>query len=578
MRSLFVLAGLLVAALPVFAQEETASEDPAAEETVVMETRRLPAENAAEFESRLAHIEELKDSVAVLETQLEGAEGLEETLISARLDTSRTEIFQTTLGLAQDMAAEREKGFDVSEFQEILLVDLRVFPDQARAAIDRLADSIEFNYADLGPQETVINDRKLLSAVERVDEILATLITYTEVAKSMNLDATEQLEFINNYLSEGAANRSVFLEVALDGVVLARNSATTLPEDPELLQWVAAAEARVGIASAALQSNVDLMNRLGLDTRRYRQQIVTATGELTTDVLDVGVIAGIVGQWTSSVVDFGKTQGPKILFRLMLMLLILLAFFYLAKLVQRGVEKALSSSKVRVSHLLKRMIVSTARNLVILLGMLIALSQIGISLGPLLAGLGIAGFIIGFALQDTLSNFASGMMILIYRPFDVGDFVEGGGVTGRVDRMSLVNTTFKTLDNQVIVVPNNMIWQNVVVNVTAQRTRRVDLTFGISYDDDIDKAKEILWDVINEHEACLDTPEPNVVVGGLGESSVDLYCRPWVRTDDYWPTYWGLTEIVKKRFDEAGITIPYPQRDVHMIPRPESQATSSHRE
>jgi small conductance mechanosensitive channel len=573
MRSFYVLAGLLVAALPVFAQDETTADDSAVEEAVVMETRRLPDEMAAEFESRLAQIEELKSSVAMLETQLEGTEGLERTIIATRLDESRTDIFQTTLKLAQEMAAEREKGFDVSEFQEILLVDLHVFPEQAKAAIDRLADSIEFNYTDMGPQETVVNDRQLLSSVESVDEILATLITYTEVAKSMNLDATEQLEFVNNFLSEGAANRSVFLEVALSQVDLLRNSAATLPDDPDLPSWVAAAEARVRVASTALQSNVDLMNRLGLDTRRYRQQIVTATGELTTDVLDVGVIAGIVGQWVSSVADFGKTQGPKILFRLMLMLLILFAFFYLAKLVQRGVEKALLSSKVKVSHLLKRMIVSTAKNLVILLGVLIALSQIGISLGPLLAGLGIAGFIIGFALQDTLSNFASGMMILIYRPFDVGDFVEGGGVTGRVDRMSLVNTTFKTLDNQVIVVPNNMIWQNVVVNVTAQRTRRVDLTFGISYDDDIDRAKQILWDVINEHEACLETPEPNVVVGGLGESSVDLYCRPWVRTEDYWPTYWALTEIVKKRFDEAGITIPYPQRDVHMIPQAAGEAT-----
>ena len=134
--------------------------------------------------------------------------------------------------------------------------------------------------------------------------------------------------------------------------------------------------------------------------------------------------------------------------------------------------------------------------------------------------------------------------------------------------MSLVNTTFKTLDNQVIVVPNNLIWQQVITNLTAQRTRRVDLTFGISYSDDIDKAKAILKDVVDNYEACLPEPEPNIRVGALGESSVDLICRPWVRTDDYWDTYWNLTEIVKKRFDEEGISIPFPQRDVHMIPQP----------
>ena len=164
-----------------------------------------------------------------------------------------------------------------------------------------------------------------------------------------------------------------------------------------------------------------------------------------------------------------------------------------------------------------------------------------------------------------MSNFASGMMILIYRPFDVGDFVEAGGVQGRVDRMSLVNTTFKTLDNQVLVVPNNLIWQTVITNLTAQTTRRVDLTFGIAYEDDIDKAKAILKDVVDDYPTILDDPEPNIRVHALGESSVDLILRPWVKTDDYWDTYWDLTEIVKKRFDEEGITIPFPQRTVHQV-------------
>jgi small conductance mechanosensitive channel len=171
---------------------------------------------------------------------------------------------------------------------------------------------------------------------------------------------------------------------------------------------------------------------------------------------------------------------------------------------------------------------------------------------------------VGFALQDTLSNFASGMMILVYRPFDVGDIVDAGGITGKVEKMSLVNTTFKTLDNQVIVVPNNLIWQQVITNLTAQTTRRVDLTFGISYSDDIDKAKAILRDVVENHEACLETPEANIRVAALGESSVDLICRPWVRTEDYWDTYWDITEAVKKRFDEEGITIPFPQREMHV--------------
>lgn len=557
MRKYAFIVGLLcsLAALPAYSQEEA----------VPVEPQPLPEDVAAQFDERLSAIDAMQVDVAALEDRFADSENLRKRLFAARLDKLRFSMFAATLNLAKDIAAQQEKGFDVTVFKETLIEELRVFPEQAAEAMERLEETVEFNYEEMGPSETVINDRRLLLAVQQLDAILATLVSYTEIAKSMSLDASIQIEFLHETLAEAAANRSVFLEVAIAQVGLARAAATTLPNDTELPSWVAAAEARVRVASAALQSVGTLMSRMGLDTRQYRQQVVTATGELTTDVLDVGVVAGLISEWGKTVISFTRTQGPRLLFRILLVVLILFAFSRLARLVQKGVEKAMLSGKVQMSHLLKRMTVSSAKNLTMFIGILFALSQLGISLGPLLAGLGIAGFIIGFALQDSLSNFASGMMILIYRPFDVGDYVEAGGVMGKVDRMSLVNTTFKTLDNQVFVVPNNMIWQTVIKNLTAQRTRRVDLTFGISYGDDIDKAKAILHDVVDSYEGILKTPEPNIRVGGLGDSSVDLICRPWVRTDDYWDTYWDLTEIVKKRFDEEGITIPFPQRDVHMF-------------
>ena len=560
MRNTLALFGLLLlaAALPLYAQEEAAPAAP-------VELQALPDDLEAQFYGRIDEIDTLQAVIAALQEPLDNSEGLRRQIAATRIETIRTQVFAATLELASDLAVQQEKGFEVGELKQELFEDLSVFPGQAAEALLRLGASVNFNYAEMDPQDTVVNDRRLLVAVQRLDAVLDSLVTYTEIAESMDMDASPQVEFLQETLAEATANRSVFLELALSQVNLAKTSAATLPNNTELPEWVSAATARVAIASTLLQSAVTLMNRLELDTRQYRQQVVTATGELTTDVLDVGVVTGILKEWSQVALDSVMSQGPRLLFRVLLVVLVLYAFSRLAKLVQRGVERALSSGRVRLSHLLKRMIVSTAKNLTIFLGILFALSQLGISLGPLLAGLGIAGFIIGFALQDTLSNFASGLMILIYRPFDVGDFVEGGGVTGKVDRMSLVNTTFKTLDNQVIVVPNNMIWQNVVTNVTAQRTRRVDLTFGISYSDDIDKAKAILQDVVDNYDTCLDTPEPNIRVGALGESSVDLICRPWVKTTDYWDTYWDLTEIVKKRFDEEGISIPFPQRDVHMI-------------
>ncbi len=210
------------------------------------------------------------------------------------------------------------------------------------------------------------------------------------------------------------------------------------------------------------------------------------------------------------------------------------------------------------------MIVSMVSNLVMIFGLLIALSQLGISLGPLLAGLGVAGFIIGFALQETFSNFASGIMILLYRPYDVGDLIDVGDVYGEVNKMSLVTTNISTMDNQMIVVPNNKIWGDVIKNVTAQDMRRVDMVFGIAYNDDITKAEEILNDILRSHDKILYNPEPMVRLHTLGGSSVDFVARPWVKIDDYWDVYWDVTKTVKLRFDDEGISIPFPQRDVHV--------------
>lgn len=314
-----------------------------------------------------------------------------------------------------------------------------------------------------------------------------------------------------------------------------------------------------------MQEIISLMNALDLNTRLYRQQVLTVTGEVTTDVLDVGIMADLVAGWTATVVEAVASEGPKLLFRLLLVTFIVFVFFQFSKLVRKGAERVLVASRLQISHLLRRMIVSTVRNLVLIFGILIAISQLGISLGPLLAGLGIAGFIIGFALQDSLANFASGIMILLNRPFDVGDTVEAGGVRGKVSHMSLISTTFMTFDNQKLVVPNNMIWGSVITNVTAQRTRRVDQVFGISYGDDIDKAEAVLHEIVEDHDAVLDNPKPLIKVHELGDSSVNFIVRPWVKTEDYWDTYWDLTKAVKLRFDKEGISIPFPQRDVHVF-------------
>ena len=564
------IAGLLILSAAPFTVARAS--DPAAanqDETVDAAEPAEPApmapEVAADFDERMQLILEKRSEVERIEAQLEGKEGLPAQVFGARLDAAIGDWFSSTIGLAEDIAKQLEQGKDVSDYLDVLLQELHTVPAVGESIVERLEARVEFPDTNMAPAELVIADQHLLQIIRDLDAVYAALLTYIETAESFGLEQDDLRESMRRELRDASANRSVFLQLALDNVAVLKSAVATMPSDTDLPKRLEAAQARIRIASQALQSAVDLMNSLGMETRQFRQQLLTATGELTTDVLDVGLVAGLVSDWSKAVIEYTKTHGPRLLFRLLLVALILVAFAYLSVLVSKAIARGLQSSRVTFSNLLKDMISSMAKNLVFFIGLLFALSQLGISLGPLLAGLGIAGFIVGFALQDTLSNFASGLMILVYRPFDVGDYVEAGGITGRVDRMSLVNTTFKTLDNQVIVVPNNMIWQQVITNITAQTTRRVDLTFGISYSDDIDKAKEILWDVIRNYDGILEEPEPNIRVAALGESSVDLICRPWVRTDDYWDTYWNLTEIVKKRFDEEGITIPFPQRDVHMI-------------
>jgi len=191
-------------------------------------------------------------------------------------------------------------------------------------------------------------------------------------------------------------------------------------------------------------------------------------------------------------------------------------------------------------------------------------SMVGIATTSFVAIIGAAGLAIGFALQGSLANFAGGVLILIFKPFKVGDTIEAQGFLGAVDEISILYTIVNTFDNRRIVIPNGSLSNATLVNVSIYENRRCDMTFGIGYDDDIDKAKSILKRLMEEDERSLTDPAPRICVGGLGDSSVDLMFRVWVPTDDLWPYYWDMQEKVKKAFDAEGITIPFPQRDVHM--------------
>lgn len=321
---------------------------------------------------------------------------------------------------------------------------------------------------------------------------------------------------------------------------------------------------RLAQNSQSLNIDISLLDALGHDTAALKKTLFSVSGDITQDVLNFDVTSSLVEQWLNTAQEQAINHGPTVVFKLFVFCLILFIAGLAGKLAKQIVKNTVSNSKLNLSKLLQDFFTSLSGKAVFTIGLLIALSQLGIELGPLLAGFGIAGVIIGFALQDTLSNFASGMMILIYRPYDVGDLINAAGVTGRVSHMSLVSTTIKTMDNQRLIIPNNKIWGDTINNITAEHQRRVDMTFGISYSDSIEQAEAILKSIVEAHPKVQPLPEPTIKLHLLSESSVDFIVRPWAKPEDYWEVYWDITREVKMRFDAEGISIPFPQRDVHI--------------
>jgi small conductance mechanosensitive channel len=193
-----------------------------------------------------------------------------------------------------------------------------------------------------------------------------------------------------------------------------------------------------------------------------------------------------------------------------------------------------------------------------------AINQVGIQTTSLIAIMGAAGLAVGLALQGSLSNFAAGVLIVVFRPYRVGDWVEAAGISGAVEQVQILTTVLKTGDNKQIIVPNSQIMGSIITNYSANETRRVDLTVGVSYGDDLDKVRATIRELVDADERILKDPACLIAVATLADSSVNFTVRPWVKTADYWGVMFDLTEAIKKRFDQEGISIPFPQQDVHL--------------
>jgi small conductance mechanosensitive channel len=290
---------------------------------------------------------------------------------------------------------------------------------------------------------------------------------------------------------------------------------------------------------------------------KYRRYVDAVKG-IELDVSDTQSTRATVVSWLKS-----SEGGLRLARHVGEFLAVVTGFWFLSIILSKLVNKAMSLSS-SASQIFRKFAADSVRRITFIVGLLLGLVALEVNITPLIAVIGAAGFVIAFALQNTLSNFASGLMIMFYKPFDIDDWVETSEFMGKVSSMTLVTTNVMTADNKLMVVPNNELWGKVITNVTGSSERRVDLVFGIGYDDEIALAERVLAEELAAHPLVLKEPEPVIRVAELADSSVNLICRPWVKTENYWSVYWEITRAVKIRFDVEGITIPFPQRDIHM--------------
>lgn len=247
-------------------------------------------------------------------------------------------------------------------------------------------------------------------------------------------------------------------------------------------------------------------------------------------------------------------------------LVLAIAIFIVGRIVVRVLAGVLVKflHKSGMDEILVNFIASITRTILLLVVVIASLNQLGVDTTSLIALVGAAGLAVGLALQNSLQNFAAGVMLIIFRPFKSGDFVEVAGTAGVVEMIGIFSSTLRTGDNREMIIPNGAIYGGTITNYSARDTRRVDMVFGIGYDDDIKKAKDLLHEIISADDRILADPAPVIAVSELADSSVNFVVRPWVNAADYWAVLWDTTEKVKLEFDANGVSIPYPQMDVHL--------------
>ena len=507
------------------------------------------------LDKSIADIEYLKQQIA--------SSNGDQSSLSFRLTQRQVEMIDAFSDLVDNVVKQQRANLNTDVVVAKLRMMMLPIGPRARLAIEEHIKSLDTNSLKFGS----LTDESVMKISEinyYSDVAYQAISTHNLNLVKLNFNNDETQAYLKDSLYTRAETLAGKIQITVSERSRAEANLSIDKEDPGLKADLRLVQKKLSILTSSLRTTINLMDDSKIDSSSYRQMLIRVTGELTTDILKPKIFIGLVNNWLDRALIFIKQYSSEILFKFIIFFFFVLVSYYLSSLTAKVTRKAIERSKGSVSQLMGDMLVAITSRSVFLIGVLIAVSQIGISLAPVLAGIGVIGFIVGFALQDTLSNFASGIMILIYRPYDVGDFIETGSVKGNVKSMNLVSTTVLTIDHQTLIIPNNKIWGDVINNLTAQKVRRIDMTFGVSYDENFAQVEQVLSEIVEAHPLTLAKPDCLVKVHELAEYSVIFIVRPWVKTVNYWPVYWDLTRAVIDRFDQEGINIPFPQRDVNL--------------
>jgi small conductance mechanosensitive channel len=432
------------------------------------------------------------------------------------------------------------------------------------------AERPDLSASDLTDLETrIASERKL------IDQCLSRFMDIAHRMEALSLDTTEEWSVFDAFIQERAESLASRLQVAVEERARTRKqlkdaqqSGATNDQLAELRAQLLAKEPRIQGISASLNKTSSFLDHRGLPSTEYRQIIIRATGEVTEDLLDPKVLLGLAVDYAVAIWGWLKERGPVYLTRLLILVLFAILFnvvsrilWWLAQLTKRTGE----------SKLLRDLVGRMLRPFSTIVGLIMGLWFLGVDATALITGVGVAGVIVGLALQDSLANLAAGAFIIAYRPYDVDDSVQVGGYLGKVKAMGLANTVIHTFDNRRLSVPNRKIWEEVIENRSSQHLRRVERSIQIRFQDDIDEAFRVIRKMLDEHEMVVAMPEPSIYVKELGDSGIEIAVWPWTNVENWWTLTMELPRDLWYCLKDAGIQVPYPRREIDMIsPGPDS--------